>query len=204
MRLVDVHARLLELKIPAFRTSDAAALLKIGNGHASTLLARLADAGHILHLGRTRWVFKERAEPLALPEYLTSPFPSYISLQSALYFHGIISQIPEVTYAVSIARTKIYETALGTVSVHHIHPKFFWGFEPVGRGAAKMATPEKALIDFFYLSPGKSRLFRALPELEIPRGFSIQQARKIIARIASIRRRTLVRKAFEEQLGKKE
>lgn len=77
----------------------------------------------------------------------------------------MISQIPAITYAVSIGRTKRYETPLGVVSFHHVHPSFFFGFETIGKGMVKMATPEKALIDFLYLSPSKSRLFRALPEL---------------------------------------
>lgn len=87
-------------------------------------------------------------EPLALPEYLTNPFPSYVSLQSALYYHGMISQIPTIVFAVSISRTKKYETPLGVVSVHHVNPSFFFGFKSMGSRIAKMATPEKALIDF--------------------------------------------------------
>lgn len=55
---------------------------------------------------------------------------------------------------------------------------------------AEMATPKKALIDFLYLSPAKSNLFRALPELELPRGFSAQKANKIINQIRSVRRNT--------------
>ena len=36
----------------------------------------------------------------------------------------------------------------------------------------KIASPEKALLDALYLRPARSRLFRALPELELPRTFS--------------------------------
>ena len=151
-----------------------------------------------MHLARGLWVFKERLEPLALPQYLTNPFPSYVSLQSALYYHGLISQIPAITYAVSIARTKKYKTALGTISIHHVHPTFFFGFESIGKSAVKIATPEKALLDFFYLSPAKSKIFRSLPELEFPKKFSIRTARNIISRIQSIRRKKIVKRLFEE------
>ena len=115
MKLVDVHARLLDMNVAVFQTSDAAACLNIDRGHASKLLARLSQAGHLLRLRRGLWAFKERVEILSLPEYLTSPFPSYVSLQSALYHHGVISQIPSNTYAVSISRTRSFETPLGTV-----------------------------------------------------------------------------------------
>jgi predicted transcriptional regulator of viral defense system len=202
MKLVDVHARLLEMEVAVFQTSDAAACLNINNVHASKLLARLSSAGHLVHLNRGLWAFKDRVESLALPEYLTNPFPSYVSLQSALYYHELISQIPTVIYAVSISRTKKYETPLGVVSVHHVNPSFFFGFESMGRGIAKVATPEKALIDFFYLSPARSNLFRALPELEFPKNFSAKKARRIIGQIRSVRRQTLVKRLFEEVMSR--
>lgn len=198
MRLIDVHARLLKMGIPVFQTSDTAAHLGIGNAHASKLLARLAASGHLARLGRGRWGFKDRIDPFALPEYLTAPYPSYVSLQSALYHHGMISQIPSVLYAVSIARTRTYVTALGTVSVHHVDPSFFFGHLPAGKGPGKIAAPEKALIDFLYLSPARTRLFRALPELEFPGGFKVNEARKIIRRIRPVRRRNHASRLFEE------
>jgi predicted transcriptional regulator of viral defense system len=185
---------------PVFQTSDAAAYLGIGNAHASQLLSRLATSGHLARLGRGRWGFEDRIDPFALPEYLTAPYPSYVSLQSALYHHGMIAQIPSVIYAVSIARTKKYVITMGTVSVHHIDPSFFFGYRFAGKGPGKIATPEKALIDFLYLSPARTRLFQALPELEFPRGFKVNEARKTIRRIRPVRRRNHVRRLFEEIL----
>ena len=197
MRLLDVHARLLKTGTPVFQTSDAAAYLGIGSAHASKLLARLTASGHLVSLGRGRWGFNDRIDPFALPEYLTAPYPSYVSLQSALYHHGMISQIPSVLYAVSIARTRTYVTALATVSVHHIDSSFFFGYQPAAKGPAKIATPEKALIDFLYLSPARTRLFRALPELEFPGAFKVNEAQKIIRRIRAVRRRNHVSRLFE-------
>jgi len=200
VKLLDVHAKLLEMNVAVSKTSDAVACLNIDSSHASKLLSRLSMSGHLVHLRRGLWAFRDKVEPLALPVYLTDPFPSYVSLQSALYYHDMISQIPAITYAVSIGRTKRHDTPLGVVSVHHVHPSFFFGFETVGKRIAKMATPEKALIDFFYLSPAKSSLFKALPELELPRGFSEKKAYKIINKIRSVRRRNLVKSLFEKTL----
>jgi len=192
MRLVEVYARLLTMEGAVFQTGDASAWLNISQAHASQLLSRLAEFGHLIHLKRGIWAFRDRVELMALPQYLTNPFPSYISLQSALYYHDLISQIPVVTYAVSIARTKRYETLLGVISVHHVHPSFFFGYETKDNAAIKIATPEKALIDFLYLSPAKSKLFHSLPELELPKSFRIKEARHMISFIRSIKRRKLV------------
>jgi outer membrane receptor protein involved in Fe transport len=81
-------------------------------------------------------------------------------------------------------------TALGTVSVHHVGPRFFFGYEETGRRSGRLATPEKALVDFLYLGPARSRLFRALPELNWPRTFNTRLARSIVGRIAPAQRRT--------------
>ena len=197
MRLIDVHAQLLAMEAAVFHTSDASALLKISGAHASKLLSRLTEAGLLAHLSRGLWAFKDRVEQMALPHYLTDPFPCYISLQSALYHHGMISQIPAVIYAVSIARTKRFVTPLGTVSVHHVHSSFFFGFETADTAEIKMAVPEKALVDFLYFSPAKSKLFRSLPELELPKRFNIREARHMISKIRSVSRRKRVLSLFE-------
>jgi len=202
MRLVDALARILEIGQPVFQTSDVAAYLDINRGHASKLLGRLAVSGHIIHLGRGLWALKERVDPLALPGYLTAPFPSYISLYSALYHHGMLSEIPAVTYAVSVAETRRVDTPLGTVSIHHIEPSFFFGFEILSSSGAKVASPEKAVLDFLYLGPAKTRLFRVLPELELPPSFSVRKARRMIRRIPAAGRRTMVSNRFEELLRK--
>lgn len=197
MRLTDIHARLGRLGELVLRTGDVMACLGVNKDHASKILARLASDGHIIHIKRGVWVFSKDLDPLALPEYLTAPFPCYVSLQSALYYHGMISQIPEVIYAVSPARTRMFRTAMGTFSIHHVVPSFYFGYDRIGKQRITMATPEKALIDFFYFTPAKSKLFHTLPELELGSGFSKRKARQIIARIENSRRRTCVQKRFE-------
>ena len=198
MRLIDALTTLSVMQAPVFDTADAAARLGVDAARASTVLARLAAARHVLRLRRGVWAFGDRVDPLALPEYLTSPFPSYVSLQSALYLHGMIEQVPTVTYAVSLARTRRFTTPLGTVSIHHVDPGFFFGFEDAGASGGRLATPEKALVDFLYLAPARSKLFRALPELELPARFSVRRARAIVARIGSSSRRAMVSRALED------
>lgn len=200
MRLVDAYAKLLAMKLPVFTTADAAACLRIAPAHASKLLTRLAESGLLNRLRRGLWTTGDDLQILALPQQLVAPFPCYVSLQSALYYHGMISQIPAATYAVSLARTRRYRTPLGEVSVHHVAPAFFFGFEPVGEQGAQLALPEKALLDVLYLGPTKTRFFAALPELELPRSFSIRRARAMAGRIPSPQRRTLVLKRLEKIL----
>jgi predicted transcriptional regulator of viral defense system len=197
MNLIETHARLLRMGSNVFRTADVAAFLAVSNSTASRLLARLATAGHLLRLRHGVWAVPGKLDPLALPGHLTAPFPSYVSLQSALYYQGVISQIPNVIYAVSVGRTRVFRTPLGTVSIHHLQPEFFFGFEITETAGVAMATLEKALLDYLYLRPARSNLFRALPELELPSKFNLKSARQIIQRIPSARRRTLVARSFD-------
>lgn len=182
----------------SFTTNDAAACLRVPPKQASVVLGRLAQAGHVQRLQRGRWAFGDRLHPFAVPEVLTAPTPSYVSLQSALHHHGLIEQIPQVVYAVTLGPTRRVRTPIGNVSFHKVAPHFFFGFETDVRLRAKIAVPEKALVDFFYFRPARSRLFRALPELELPRGFSFARARKMAGRIQAEPRRQLVLRMLDE------
>lgn len=201
MRLVDALGQLQCLEQPVLETADAAILLGVGKAHASKILARLADAGHFIPLRRGVWAFPGRLDPMGIPERLTAPQPAYVSLQSALYHHGMISQIPSSVYAVSLARTRSYVTPLGVVSVHHVSPDFFFGFETVGEKGIRMARPEKALLDVFYLAPARTRLFCNLPEVERPAGFDVKEARRMISRIPFPARRNMVTGRFTQWLN---
>jgi len=161
MKLIDALARVLALDQPAFRTSDASVCLRVERRHASKILERLADAGHLLRLARALWGVPGRIEAFALPEYLAAPFPAYVSLHSALFHHGMVSQIPSVIYAVTVGRARRRETPIGVVSFHHVAPSFFFGFESHGRGGIKIASPEKALLDVLYLGAGRSEGMKA-------------------------------------------
>jgi predicted transcriptional regulator of viral defense system len=201
VKLVDALRDLASLEAPVFTTAAAAARLRMSNAHASVSLARLRAAGQLVRLRRGVWAFPDRVDALALPEFLTAPFPAYVSLQSALYLHGMVSQVPALTYAVTLARSRRLVTPLGTVSLHHVRPSFFFGYEERGRGGGRLATPEKALVDFLYLAPTRSRLFRALPELEWPKAFRAGVAREVASRIEPASRRRAVARKLEELLA---
>jgi predicted transcriptional regulator of viral defense system len=200
MRLIDALGKIKGLGQASFHSSDVAALLKISRGHASKLMSRLVGSGAVFRLTRGRWVLLDGIEPLLIPEFLSAPSPSYISLQTALFHHGMISQIPSVIYAVTTSKTRRYKTPAGTFSLHHIEPEFFFGFSATGDRAIKMASPEKALVDYLYLSPGRSKIFRTLPELELLKSFRMRYVYEIIKQIKFKSRRTLVKRKLDNLL----
>jgi predicted transcriptional regulator of viral defense system len=178
MNQIEALQRLRTLATPVVESRDAAALLQVSTSNATTILRRLAKSGMIAHLSRGRWLVNEKIDRLALPELISAPYPAYISMQSALFHHGLIEQIPSVIYAVTPARPRRLQTPMGTISFHRMPPELFLGFELSPRSDAKIATPEKALFDLLYLAPGRSRVFSKQPELTIPRRFQWQRLKE--------------------------
>lgn len=192
MTSTDALGRLLELDVPTVETADVASALRISTTAATKLLHRLAASKLIIKLRSGLWLLaREAPSPYSLAEALTAPMPSYVSLQTALYLHGMIEQVPGVIYLASLARTRKLKTSVGVFSVHHIAPELFDGFETRADGT-RLATPEKALFDVVYLSGGRSRLFAHLPELEMPVRFRRQRLREWTKRIAAPRKRSMV------------
>ncbi|HWP08016.1 MAG TPA: hypothetical protein VNN72_19865 [Polyangiaceae bacterium] len=200
MNGAEALAILRRLGVPALDTADAAAAFGLSTAAASQTLARLARAGLIRSVRHGTWWLEDRLDRLLLPEYLTAPLPSYVSLQTALHRRGLIEQIPEVIYVVSLARSARLRTKLGTFSIHHVAPEVFGGYEETEHGV-KLATAEKALFDFAYLSSGRTRLFTRLPELEVPRGFRRKELSRWLAKIPSVRSRTLTERKLDALLG---
>ena len=110
----------------------------------------------------------------------------------------MISQIPSVIYAVSLARSAVIKTELAVVSIHHVTPDFFFGYEIDAKSGIKIASPEKAIVDYFYLKPAKSKLFSSHPEIELPDGFDIKKAKEFLTKIKFKSRCTMTSKLLEE------
>ena len=80
--------------------------------------------------------------------------PSYISLQTALAYYGLIPESPYGITSVTSRKTKSFDT--GMVGLHYrtVAPRLFRGYTLVkhGAGVYKMGEPEKVVLDRLYLS----------------------------------------------------
>lgn len=145
-------------------------------------LSRWVQGGRILQLRRGLYA-------LASPYRKTRPHPflvanrlvrgSYVSLQSALAYHGLIPEHVPVTTSVTTGRPQRRESPLGSFVYHHVRRDRLSGYrlEKLGDGQeALVATPEKALADLVSLVPGAdSRAY--LEELRLQRLERIDAAR---------------------------
>jgi len=125
----------------------------------------------------------EIADPFILAPLL---YPSsYLSLETALHAHGMIPDIPFSVTSVTARKTATFHTdSYGVFSYSHVKPSLFFGFRIITtplKYSYRLAVPEKALFDYFYLkSPGVDNPPGFVEELRlsIPEEFSFQQMTK--------------------------
>jgi predicted transcriptional regulator of viral defense system len=102
---------------------------------------------------------------------------SYVSLQSALAWHGAIPEQVHIITSVGPVRPETTITPLGTYKIHHIADALCFGFsrtEVAPRQSAFVARPEKALLDLVYLTPGGDSP-EFLRELRLQNPFAFQR-----------------------------
>jgi predicted transcriptional regulator of viral defense system len=86
--------------------------------------------------------------------------PSYVSLKSALSYYNFIPEgIFQIT-SISTRKTKEFDTSAGFFRYRNIKPSLFFGYRLEKQFSArghsswlKIASPEKAILDFIYLNP---------------------------------------------------
>ena len=176
---------------PLVTTRDAAVRLGLSTSAASHVLRRLANAGVVLAIRRGLWALELNVDPMQLAAWATAPYPSYVSLWSALHAHGMLAQIPRETHVVSVGRPQRIETPLGILVVHRVAPEVLGGYEI--NNDVPLATPAKAIFDLAYLSASHGQRFRRLPELELGRGYRMQETQVWVSKITSARLRAMTR-----------
>lgn len=85
--------------------------------------------------------------------------PSYISLETALSYYGMIPEAVYTTTSVSTLKTTSFDTHLGAFAYRHVKPVLFFGYQVVEWQGfpIKMAKPEKVILDYLYLNPQLDR-----------------------------------------------
>jgi predicted transcriptional regulator of viral defense system len=79
--------------------------------------------------------------------------PSYISLETALSYYGLIPEGVFSVQSVTTLKTNTFTNSSGSFRYHNIKESAFIGYQllPGTQGAIRIACPEKAILDWFYL-----------------------------------------------------
>ena len=84
--------------------------------------------------------------------------PSYVSLESAFAFYGLIPEFVAQNTSVTTRKTSKFQNKLGVFSYQHLKPECYLGFDAIKDEnglSVLIAKPEKAIVDFLYLNLSK-------------------------------------------------
>ena len=119
-------------------------------------LSRWVSSGRLKQLRRGLYTLappyqKINAHPFLIANFLMPS--SYVSMQSALAYYGLIPEYAARTWSVSTARPAQWD---GGFHFQHLSPHLFFGYQRVElaqQQSAFVATPEKAILDLTHLTP---------------------------------------------------
>lgn len=149
------YHQLLKIQKPFFSLDDVAYTLGIQPASAAVLCSRYVKKGLLVRLKRGLYARTEKLANLDQEDlFRIANFlqvPSYISLTTALSYHGLTTQVQRGVFeSISVKRTRKFEVSKFTFNYVKIRSDLYKGFERVDD--VFIALPEKALLDSFYLA----------------------------------------------------
>lgn len=131
--------------------------------------------------------------------------PSYVSLESALSFYGMIPDAVFTTTSVTSKKTQRFKNAFGEFTYRSIKKNAFFGFVVVKDEFGSdcfIATPEKALLDFIYLNVSAktkidSSFFDGSMRLQNAEHLNIKKMMKMAKQMESKKLEATIKKLIE-------
>lgn len=134
---------------PIYYLADLCKLSGLSVDSMRRAAQRLMDQGLLHKAGKE--IYLNALMPVGIEELAMLLYrPCYISMESALFYHGIITQAPFVNTCVTTRATRKMTTPLGEIIYQHIKPTLYFGYEK--NAGFFLAEAEKAALDFVYLN----------------------------------------------------
>lgn len=142
-------------KLPVIDTEN----LFVGVSNPASIevqISRWKKTGKIIQLKRGIYLLAEPYRKIEVYEpYIAAILkrPSYLSLEKALEYHNLIPEAVTVYTSVTTKRPGRFVSKAGVFDYRHVKESLFWGYTSLtfNKQTAFIASPEKALLDFFYL-----------------------------------------------------
>lgn len=151
MQYLEIRASLRDFMV--FSAND---ILKIDPAFHRQRLSEWQKKGYIKKIIKGYYIFSDlRLNESVLFIVANRIFdPSYISLEMALSYHGLI---PESVYSITSATSRKsynFNSSLARFSYNKIKPDLMFGYQLVNyeNHNFKMAEAEKAILDYFYIN----------------------------------------------------
>jgi predicted transcriptional regulator of viral defense system len=128
-------------------------------------LSKWSQDNRIMRVGRGKYLLnKTFRKQTPSVYYIANQLlrPSYVSMHTALQFHGLIPEAVFLIQSMTPRHGRMQKTDLGTFKYHSIKQERFWGYKKYStsdknylQNSFFMARPEKALLDLFYSQKGE-------------------------------------------------
>src|SRR3989338_1100940 len=113
------------------------------------IIQRLIRGNVLYKIERNKYILKDASvSDFSLACFLYHP--SYISFETALNFHGILSQFPYCVTSATTRKTIQKNVESKQFSYFHIKKDLFWGYDK--KDDFLIASAEKALLDQLYFT----------------------------------------------------
>lgn len=146
---IDIINLLQSRQTSLYTLEDFSKLFAIKNSQSLyKKIARLEEKNIIQTLTKGKYKFLFRPAN----DFLTANFlyqPSYISLESALSFYGIITGFPYQITSITIKKPKSISVNDQEYKYSQFTSRLFWGYEK--KEDFLIAEPEKCLLDYIYM-----------------------------------------------------
>jgi predicted transcriptional regulator of viral defense system len=157
MKQVEIIQKIDRLNCRVVRLSDLAKLTNVRNGNTLyKIIERLVKNGILTRIAHGLYI-RSNITPESFEIANVLYTPSYVSLESALYRYGIITQAPYTITSVTPRKTKKKMVFGHEYEYVHLDPKFYFGY--IRDMNILIAVKEKALLDLLYLVSKKARGF---------------------------------------------
>jgi predicted transcriptional regulator of viral defense system len=161
--LAQITQILLLSPIPVFSSASLAKSLDINKERSVYLIIQKLLRSSILEkVGKNCYILVQKpAHQFLIANYYL--MPSYISLESALSYYGILSQFPTEVTSITPLKTTKYVLSNQLFSYAHLKKDLYWGYVKRDDGFL-IATPEKAILDQAYMA---SKGLKTFPKDEL-------------------------------------
>ena len=141
-----------------FTTQDLAVLFPGSEDRRYGLVKRALASGEIIHIRRGLYCLAPKYQKKSVNLYALAQHvhgPSYISLESALSWHGWIPEAVHAVTSVSFKKSREFKTPLGIFSYDRVPQRVFYSeverLADASGNVFLMARPLKALADYVYV-----------------------------------------------------
>lgn len=133
------------------------------------LLKRACQKGDLIRIRNGLYLLGDKKRKAHFSLFQVANYimePSYISLESALSFYGLIPEAVYTTTSVTTKNSQEFKTPVGQFSFSYLKTEYFnFGFYSFKNGDERflIATPLKALVDYIVLM---KKHYKTVEELE--------------------------------------